>query len=183
MFRGKISYRQPRSQAMSMEESKKCNLCMKILPICNFSRNRGKCRECRNKQSSEWVLNNKIRHSAYQSDYKNHRYGTDLLFKIKCVLRSRLNKAMRNKWKSGSSVDDLGCSIEEFKLYIESKFSTNMSWDNHSKRGWHIDHIIPLSAFDLTDPEQVKRACHYTNLQPLWAEDNESKGDKNNVDG
>jgi len=53
-----------------------------------------------------------------------------------------------------------------------------MSWDNWTKDGWHIDHIIPLAAFDLTDREQVKQACHYTNLRPMWAEENLSKGAK-----
>lgn len=53
-----------------------------------------------------------------------------------------------------------------------------MSWENYGKNGWHLDHIIPLSAFDLTDPEQLKIACHYTNIQPLWARDNLVKSNK-----
>lgn len=80
--------------------------------------------------------------------------------------------------KSGSAIRDLGCSMEELKVYLESKFQPGMSWDNYSFTGWHIDHIIPLSSFDLTDPEQFKQACHYTNLQPLWAEDNFKKSNK-----
>jgi len=50
-----------------------------------------------------------------------------------------------------------------------------MSWDNYGYYGWHVDHIIPLSAFDLTDPIQFKKAMYYTNLQPLWMEENLAK--------
>ncbi|MEM4726061.1 MAG: hypothetical protein QXG63_03905 [Nitrososphaerales archaeon] len=77
--------------------------------------------------------------------------------------------------KRSSSVKDLGCSLEEFKRYLESKFQPGMTWNNYGKNGWHIDHIKPLCSFDLTDTEQVKLACHYTNLQPLWWSDNLSK--------
>ena len=54
-----------------------------------------------------------------------------------------------------------------------------MSWDNYGIEGWHMDHIIALANFDLQDPEQFKRACHYTNLQPMWAKENISWGAKN----
>jgi hypothetical protein len=51
-----------------------------------------------------------------------------------------------------------------------------MSWDNHGKHGWHIDHIRPCASFDFSDPEQQQQCFHYSNLQPLWAGDNLSKG-------
>ena len=55
-----------------------------------------------------------------------------------------------------------------------------MSWNNHGfgNDKWHIDHIDPLDSFDLTDPMQLKEACHYTNLQPLWQPDNLHKSNK-----
>ena len=53
-----------------------------------------------------------------------------------------------------------------------------MTWNNYGYKGWHIDHIIPLSAFDLADREQFLKACHFTNLQPLRAEENFSKNNK-----
>jgi len=106
------------------------------------------------------------------------RYANDINYKLACVLRARLNRAIKNNMKSGSAVRDLNCSIEEFKLYIESKFELGMTWDNWSRTGWHIDHITPLANFDLSDNEQLKKACCYTNLQPLWAKDNIIKGSR-----
>jgi len=93
-------------------------------------------------------------------------------------LRSRLYKALQGNFKNGSAVTDLGCSIDELKMHLESKFQYGMNWDNWSFEGWHIDHIVPLASFDLTDRKQLLLACHYTNLQPLWAIDNLSKGDR-----
>ncbi len=114
----------------------------------------------------------------YLSDYHNrwaiNRRITDINFRLREVLRSRLSSAIRNNKKTGSAVRDLGCSIEELKQHLENKFSTEMSWNNYGK--WHIDHIIPLCSFDLSDRDQLRKACHYTNLQPLWEKDNLSKG-------
>ena len=106
------------------------------------------------------------------------RYNTDIYFKLRSSLRTRLNKAIKGIYKSGSAVTNLGCSIKEFKVYLESKFQPGMTWDNWGVKGWHIDHIVPLTYFNLIDPEQLKRACHYSNLQPLWAKDNLKKTNK-----
>ena len=108
----------------------------------------------------------------------NNRRKTDIQYKITTRLRVRLCHALKNNQKSGSAVRDLGCSIEELKQHLESKFQPGMSWDNWTINGWHIDHIKPLASFDLTDRNQLLEACHYTNLQPLWANDNLAKSDK-----
>jgi hypothetical protein len=110
--------------------------------------------------------------------YFSNRLKKDIKFKISCALRSRLFHALKNNQKRGSAVRDLGCTIEQLKLHLESLFLPGMNWDNYGLHGWHIDHIVPISSFDITNPEQLKKACHYTNLQPLWAEDNLRKGDK-----
>lgn len=133
------------------------------------------------KKRKVYVEKNKEKVKKYHTSYCNRRFKTDSNYKLACNLRSRLKSAINGNFKSGSAVKDLGCSIEELKQYLESKFLPGMSWDNHTVDGWHIDHIKPLASFDLTDRQQFLEACHYTNLQPLWAKDNISKGDNISV--
>jgi len=122
--------------------------------------------------------------AEYSRNYINERIKTDIHFRLTIILRQRLNKALCGNYKSGSAIDDLGCSIVELKEHIERQFYLNketgeeMTWDNYGLIGWHIDHIIPLASFDLTDREQLLKACNYTNLQPMWAKENISKGAK-----
>lgn len=104
------------------------------------------------------------------------RIKSDIVFRISTRLRSRLGAALKRCPKKGSAIRDLGCSIEQLKIYLASKFSHGMSWENYGRNGWHIDHIKPLSLFDLTDANELRAACHFTNLQPLWALDNIRKG-------
>jgi uncharacterized membrane protein YheB (UPF0754 family) len=115
-------------------------------------------------------------HRKEMSKYIVNRLKTDINFKLAHNLRNRLRKALHRNQKSGSAVGDLGCSISALKTYLESKFQEGMAWENWSKTGWHIDHIIPLDSFNLQNREEFLKACHYTNLQPLWAEENITKG-------
>lgn len=116
-----------------------------------------------------------------QNEYILTRRMNDLNFKLAGNLRTRLRQALKRNSKVGSAVEDLGCSIEFFKQYIEAQFETGMSWDNYSPEGWHIDHIVPLSKFDLTDREQFLKACHYTNQRPMWAIPNIVEGARKGV--
>ena len=74
--------------------------------------------------------------------------------------------------KEGHTIDELGYSAEELKVYIESKFTPGMTWENHGE--WHIDHIIPVSAFN--EDADIKYVCGLSNLQPLWATTREIDG-------
>lgn len=125
-------------------------------------------------KAKEWKQKNK----KHVNDRYNNKKKTDINFRLTVQLRDRIKKAIKNNAKGGSAVRDLGCTIPEFKKYIEAKFQSGMTWENWSLHGWHLDHIIPLDSFDLTDREQFLKACHYTNMQPLWAFDNLSKGNK-----
>lgn len=101
-------------------------------------------------------------------------------------LRDRIIKALKAQgtFKSESTIKLVGASIPFVKKWIESKFKPGMSWDNYGKgKGkWNIDHIRPCASFDLTDLEQQRECFHYSNLQPLWSEDNLIKGDRYNPD-
>ena len=91
-------------------------------------------------------------------------------------LRNRINLALNGINKANSTENLLGCSFDAFIKHLELQFKDGMSWDNRGKHGWHIDHIRPCASFDLSDPNQQSQCFHYTNMQPLWAVDNLSKG-------
>jgi len=120
--------------------------------------------------------------TEYLKKYRSQRRKNDIVFKIKENLRTRTRNALTRGTKGGSAVHDLGCSINKLKIKLQLKFHRNsrgkheyMSWNNYGE--WHIDHIRPLSSFDLTDRKQFLIACHYSNLQPMWAKDNLKKSD------
>jgi tetratricopeptide (TPR) repeat protein len=87
-------------------------------------------------------------------------------------------KAIKLNCKKTSSTELLGCNLSEYRLYLESKFTEGMNWDNYGRKGWHIDHIIPCASFNLSDYNQQKQCFHYTNTQPLWWWDNLKKSAK-----
>lgn len=118
----------------------------------------------------------KIRERNFK--YQKKRLLIDPNFKLIRAIRTRLRSAISNKQKTGSAVKDLGCSISEVKIHLEKQFKPGMTWENYGRNGWHIDHIIPLSKFNLSNREEFLKANHYTNLQPLWAEENYKKGNK-----
>ena len=72
----------------------------------------------------------------------------------------------------------IGCTLEQLKKHLENQFTAGMTWKNYGRNGWHIDHIKPCTSFDLTDPKQQRKCFHYSNLQPLWAAENISKGNR-----
>lgn len=96
--------------------------------------------------------------------------------KIAQSLRNRVRKSLKgiHRWESVEKLT--GCTFSELKSYLEKKFGAGMSWENYGQ--WHIDHIKPCASFDLSDPRQQQQCFHYTNLQPMWAKENISKGGK-----
>jgi len=112
--------------------------------------------------------------------YQKRRRSSDPSFKLADNLRNRIWKVLKNPHsRAGSHVRDLGCDIKELVKRLESMFydshltGQKMTWDNYGQGPgkWQVDHKEALCLFDLTDREQFLKACHFTNLQPLWHED------------
>ena len=82
--------------------------------------------------------------------------------------------------KSASTMALLGCSIPEFQEYFKALFTEGMTWQKFMAAEIHIDHIKPCALFNLTKKSEQRKCFHHTNLQPLWARDNLSKGAKYN---
>ena len=101
-------------------------------------------------------------------------------YKITHNLRKRVREIIkRNQRKdflSGPGSKLFGCTSQQLRKYLEKLFKPGMTWENYGK--WHVDHIVPISKFNLKNPEERNKCFHYTNLQPLWAKENMMKGDK-----
>ena len=167
---------------------------------------RNNCKECKLKNNHTWLKENKekvssiskiwrkknketIRERIKEWEIKNYRKlrdrknkrakerrKEDPIFNLKNKVRCRLRKYLMilNITKKNKTFEIVGCTPEFLKEHLEAQFINGMSWDNRSE--WHIDHIIPLSS--AKTEEELYKLCHYSNLQPLWAGDNLSKGTK-----
>jgi hypothetical protein len=108
------------------------------------------------------------------------RYHSDTEFRILSGMRQVVRNAIRKQGarKDGRTHELIGLSKDEFKLHIESQFKKGMHWGNWGQGvgKWHVDHIVPCTAFDLSKPEEQRRCFHYSNLRPMWGSDNIRKG-------
>jgi 5-methylcytosine-specific restriction endonuclease McrA len=186
---------------MECNQLKVCSKCKKEKLLKQFGKEKAQkdglktaCKVCRNIQGAEWRSRNKehaknwrednakyVKEYYSRADVKNRkneycktRRKKDPVFKLAYEVRIHTNRALKNKGKNKKTAELLGCSFEELKAHIERQFNGDMSWDNHGQ--WHIDHIKPLAL--AKTKKEAEKLCHYTNLQPLWAKENLSKGAK-----
>lgn len=110
-------------------------------------------------------------------EYYRNKLKTDVSYRILHNLRERLRMTIKsqNAKKSDHTLNLIGCSIKNLIKHIESQFDSEMSWDNYGYKGWHIDHIKPCAAFDLTKEKEQRKCFNYKNLRPLWWPDNLKK--------
>lgn len=138
-------------------------------------------------QRRNWRHANKEKRKIYDKNYSTKhkekiakrrriyykRIGWGPKDKIRNAVRVAFKRIGKNK--PANTLELLGCSWEEAKAHIESLWQEGMTWENHGRYGWHIDHIRPVNSFEDHELDQMN---HISNLQPLWAKDNLSKSDK-----
>jgi hypothetical protein len=135
-----------------------------------------KNRELRIQKTQEWCSKNRDKRRAISKRHKEKMKNTSPEWVLHQRMRARIRSALIGDGfvKKNSTEEILGCSSEYLKKHIERQFHDGMSWENINNI--HIDHIIPLVS--AKTEEEVLRLCHFTNLRPMWAKDNLSKGDK-----
>lgn len=183
---------------------KTCCKCGDDKPLTQFhndkSRADGKdprCKQCirrrdrqRYQRDREHILSQKANYRRTNRDeirkrqrkhYRQNRkqiieHKTDRLsdpqLKITENYRKRINNFIRRRG-IGTANELIGCEWNEFKTYMTAQFKQGMSWHNYGE--WEVDHIMPCSAFDQTDPDHRAVCWHYTNLMPLWSDKNRHK--------
>lgn len=127
-----------------------------------------------NKKKREIYQKNKDKINETRRKTLQKRRDEDPKYRVMMALHCRLYMAVKEK--TGKTVELTGCSKEDLINHLESKFIEGMTWENYGE--WHIDHIRPCASFDLEDPEEQRKCFNWTNLQPLWAQDNIRKGAK-----
>ena len=178
--------------------SNKCKVCRRIYVnqynnnSVNLEKKRIKQREyywCNHEKELKRISEKHKKNSEKEKEYRkknrtkiNERiktqYAENEIFRIRTNMKNRMKLFLNSKQitKKNTTFEIIGCNPQELKEHIEKQFKIGMSWDNYGYYGWHIDHIIPLSS--AKTEEDVYRLSHYTNLQPLWCEENYKKGNK-----
>lgn len=160
---------------------KKCNTCFEIKNFEDFHKEsktydgrQGKCIECTKEYNSSYNPYLKEYNVKKAREYYNHKRKTDPQFKLSLNLRNRLNTLVKSYLKNGKTVSNhsalnlIGIPIEDFVSYIESQFVKGyMNWENHGEV-WELDHIKPISSYDLTQDDQLKECFNFKNYQPLF---------------
>ena len=207
-YRRKKNSKIKEKEELAQQGKKRCTKCstIKLFNLfgpqkAGYMRLKAQCRECdveydkqfqsKNNTRSErdktdkakqyrkkYVTKNLDWWRKYEREYRYNRRKDDMFFKIKGNLSGRLSDLINKRNLSTNTFELIGCNRETFLSHIEKQFTEGMTWENYGLKGWHIDHITPLSSFDLIIESEVKKACHYTNLQPLWWYDNLEKGNK-----
>lgn len=185
-------------QSLTKQGLKKCPKCQGIKPFSEFGTSkqtksglRGHCKDCDRKHNLEYARSEKGK--RVQAEYElTPRYFEKLHaryrkkmdtrpdFKTALYLRNQLYNGITGYGavKETDFITMVGLNPIELNKYLESQFEEGMTWENHNRHGWHIDHIIPMNAFNMKDSIQQRASCYYKNLRPMWGKPNIQKGAK-----
>lgn len=185
------------------KNNKICSKCDEELPKSSFRKGRGECLVCEQKagrkyrqsdigkaKSKAWTTGNQDRMTYLQASWyqKNkskinakyrERYATDSEFRLKYNIKTRTNEALKQP-ETNKKIKHVDCTRTQLKEWLKFCFNENMTMENHGDY-WHMDHVIPINTFDLTDEEQVKICFNWRNIMPLKGSDNMSKHDSIDV--
>jgi hypothetical protein len=173
--------REEKIKAMAREGLFRCWRCKRIMALNHKGASRQPtCKTCQTELNQDWARRNPDKHKAAMKRQMD-RIKTDPVALMKKRIRNRISKAIKMSGRGvhvqGGKLRYLGCTAAEAIAHIERQMNSRMTWDNYG-RAWHIDHIQPCAAYDLSKEEDRRKAFHYTNIQPLWARANVRKGDK-----
>ena len=172
-------YLKNKKKVKKKHQTPKYRLIQKKLRIKNKEKNSAYSKEYRSRpRSKELKKKYNIKYAPRLRKRVAKRKKTDVNFKLKLALSKRVLAAVKfAKTKKAFKTQELiGCSIKTIRKHLEKQFKEGMTWQNHGRYGWHIDHIRPLEKFDLSDPKQQLIAFNYKNCQPLWWRENLEKG-------
>jgi hypothetical protein len=174
------------------EGTKVCTRCDTEKPVSEFGPmvtaadgRKPHCKQCHAGIQLEYVdVNREEVNARYRANNAKHtarnrkRRVEDPAFRIRCNLSGRVSSALKTAGtrKSENTKELVGCSIEDLKAHLESKFTEGMTWENYGE--WHMDHIKPCVTFNLVEVEEQRKCFNWTNLQPLWALDNIRKSSR-----
>ena len=171
-----------------------CRGCNLVKPLSDFYSNRlSRCKECektrmkvyrennpdaRRQTKKKWNSNNIEYVKKRKKEHIKRRVKRDPIFRAMRIMRTRTSFYANKKFneKRGKFVEIIGIDRDGFRDYISSKFKEGMSWENYGWSTWHLDHIIPLSSAKTI--KELEELSHYTNLQPLWKDENLKKSNK-----
>ena len=177
-----------------MSDSRVCGGCNLVKPLSDFYYHAlNKCKECekarmkvyrenhpdtRKKTKGKWNSNNLELVKKYKKESVKRRIKRDPIYRAMRIMRARTSEYAHKKFnkKRRKFMEIIGIDRDGFREYISSKFKEGMSWENYGWSTWHLDHIIPLSSAKTI--KELEELSHYTNLQPLWKDENFKKSNK-----
>ena len=193
---GKLKWKLKFSQRIKENgsEIKVCRTCKLEKQLSEYYTHPGRnCKECekarmkeyrdnhptkRKETKEKWNVNNPDWIKKSKKEYIKRRAERDPIYRAMKIMRARTTEYANRKFneKRGKFTEIIGIDRDGFREYISSKFKEGMSWENYGWSTWHLDHIIPISS--AKSIKELEELSHYTNLQPLWKDENLDKSNK-----